>query len=92
MKVVRSALRTGLLYPHPPTPRRYSLYSFLLEADIVRTEGLSRKSHMTSSGVEPATFRLAAHYLNQLRYYKVPSKALGFILGLLYNLLVYSIR
>jgi hypothetical protein len=62
MKVVRlSALRTGRLYP----PRRYSWYSFLLEAeltlgpDCVR-KGQRKKKPMTPSGIKPATFRLLA--------------------------------
>jgi hypothetical protein len=36
---------------------------------IVRLEGLGQlKNPMTSSGMEPATFRLVAYCLNQLRY------------------------
>jgi hypothetical protein len=36
---------------------------------IVRLEGLGKlKSRMTSTGKEPATFRLVAQCLNQLRY------------------------
>jgi hypothetical protein len=35
----------------------------------MRLEGLGQlKNPMTSSGIEPATFRLAAYCLNQLRY------------------------
>jgi hypothetical protein len=35
----------------------------------VRLEGLGQlKNPMTSSGIEPATFRLVAYCLNQLRY------------------------
>jgi hypothetical protein len=70
MKVVRlSALRTGRLYP-----RRYLWYSFLLEAvnprAIAWLEGLSKwKIQMTPLGIEPATFRLVAQCLNQLRHH-----------------------
>jgi hypothetical protein len=36
---------------------------------IVRLEGLGQlKKPMTSSGIEPATFRLVAECLNQIRY------------------------
>jgi hypothetical protein len=39
-------------------------YSFLLEVDkpqgLVRPEGLSKSKKITSSGIEPATFRFVA--------------------------------
>jgi hypothetical protein len=63
MNVVRlSALRTGRLYP----PRRYSWYSFLWEAECGRKD-CQWKIPMTPLGIEPATFRLVAQCLNQLR-------------------------
>ena len=73
MKVVRlSALRTGRLYP-----KKYSWYAFLLEAESTpgpycgRKDYVNEKNPMTPSGIEPATFRLAAQCLNQLRH-RVP--------------------
>jgi hypothetical protein len=35
---------------------------------MVRLEGLGKLKKFTSSGLEPATFRLVAQCLNQLRY------------------------
>jgi hypothetical protein len=54
-------------------------YSFLLKAEsipvaTVRPEGLYQwKIPVTPLGIEPATFRLVAHFLNQLRYGVPPS-------------------
>jgi hypothetical protein len=54
MAVRFSALRTV-------TPQEDSWYSFLLEVELTRLEGLDQlKNAMTSSGIEPATFRLVA--------------------------------
>jgi hypothetical protein len=64
--------------PHAPAalqPQEDSWYSFLLEAKstpraIVRLEGLVQlRNPLTSSGIEPATFRLVVYCHNQLRYH-----------------------
>jgi hypothetical protein len=67
MKAVRlSAELPGRLYPPPPPPRKYHWYSFLLEGEstpgtIVGPEGLIQWNNpMIPSGIESATFRLAA--------------------------------
>jgi hypothetical protein len=60
--------------PAAPLPPEDSWYSFVLEAEstprtLVRLEGLSElRNRMTSSGIGPANFRLAAQSLNQLCY------------------------
>jgi len=56
-----SALRTGLF-----APRKYSWYSFLLEAESTpgsqcdRKDFMSVKNPLTLAGIEPATFRFVA--------------------------------
>jgi hypothetical protein len=59
-----AALRAGRTLPPGFFIFKDSWYSFLLEAEStpgpVRLEGLGQLKKFTSSGLEPATFRLAA--------------------------------
>jgi hypothetical protein len=60
-----SALRAGNILPPGFFIFKDSWYSFLLEAEstpraILRPEELGQFKKSTSSGLEPATFRLAA--------------------------------
>jgi hypothetical protein len=60
-----SALSTRSLYPQEILP-----VSFLLEAELIpelqcdRKDFMSMKIPLTSAGIEPATFRFVAQYLN----------------------------
>jgi len=67
----------------PLLPRKYSWYSFLLEAESTpgpqcgRKDCVNEKPPMIPSGIEPATFRLAAkqrtHVVYIINYDKVVS-------------------
>jgi hypothetical protein len=68
----------------PLPPGRFLIFIFVrgrVDSEvIVRLEGLVQlRNPMSSSGIEPVTFRLTAQCLNQLRYRLPPTDVLTFI-------------
>jgi len=60
----------SLTHRPPLHPRKYSWYSFLLEAESTpgpecdQKDFMSMKNPLTPAGIEPATFRIVAQHLN----------------------------
>jgi hypothetical protein len=69
MAVWVSSSRSGRAFPPGRLLVRMSVRGWVDPRAIVQLEGLGQlKNLMTSSGIEPATFRLVAQSLNQLYY------------------------
>ena len=79
MKVIRSALSTGRLYPQEISLLIISVTGWVDPGYLVRQGGICQwKIPAAPSGIEPATFRLVAQCLNQLRHH-VQCKSLRYV-------------
>ena len=77
-----------------PSPRKYSWCLFLLDAESTPGPEGGRKDWqwkfpMTPLGIEPATFRIVARFLNQLRH-RVPRTFMYIIAQNVHSLLLFT--